>query len=247
MKIFLLLLNLSLCTYAFAIVTIKPIDIKEHPVGFSGELSFNWNLNRGNSDIDTTDAAVYIQYDMNNSLAFIKSSYSYGESAGTENLNKSFIHFRHIHKLSQHFDNELFIQQQSDAFQALTSRTLGGLGLRSHAGDPKKSGRIYFGFGAFLLTEKEILKEEDSYARSNVYISYKYSPRKNYTLAFVSYYQPRTDDSSDYLQLSTAELNLAVNKQFSIRFSLEYNVNSRPEPTVRAYDYTQKTALKYTF
>jgi len=247
MKYFLLLLSLSLSTYAFAIVTIKPMDVNEKPLGFSGELSFNSGLNRGNSDIDTTEAGLYLQYDMNNSLAFIKSSYSYGESAGVENINKSFVHFRHIHKLSKHFDDEIFIQEQSDHFQALTSRTLAGLGLRSHAGNPKNKGRIYFGAGAFLLTEKETNIEENAYARSNFYISYKYAPKKDYTVAFVSYYQPRTDRSHDYLQLTTAELNLAFTKHFSVRFSIQYNVNSLPEPGIRAYDYAQKTALKYTF
>jgi len=232
---------------AFAIVTIKPLDIGEKSLGYSGELSFSWNSNRGNSETDATDAGLYLQYDMNSSLVFLKSSYKYGESLGVKNVDKSFIHFRRIHKLFEHLDDEQFIQQQSDTFQSLTSRTLGGMGLRVHMGDPKKSGRLYLGLGAFYLTEKEIGIISKDYGRGNFYISYKFAPQKNYNFALVSYYQPRVDQSRDYLQLSTAELNLIFSKQFSVKFSVEYNVNSLPEAGVKAYDYTQKTALKYTF
>ena len=247
MKLLLLLFTFSLSTYAFAIVTIKPLDVNEKPQGFSGELSFSWASNRGNSEIDTTEAGLYLQHDRNNSLAFIKSSYSYGEAAGVKNIDKSFIHFRHIHKLSSHFDDEIFIQKQRDLFQKLNSRVLAGAGLRIHAGDPKKMGRIYLGAGAFTLTEEEQTVAKNSYERGNFYLSYKYAPQKNYTLALVSYYQPRTDRSSDYLQLSTAELNLAITKEFSIKLSVQYNVNSMPETGVSAYDFAQKTALKYSF
>ena len=243
----LLPLYLLLLSSVFAIVTIKPIDIGEKPLGYSGELSFSWKSNRGNSEIDTTDAGIYLQRDFNNSLYFVKSSYSYGEADGTKNIDKSFVHLRRIHKLSEHFDDEQFIQQQSNAFQDLTLRTLSGAGLRVHTGDPKTSGRLYFGFGAFYLIEKERSFPEETYARSSFYLSYKYAPRKDYTFALISYYQPHIERSSDYLQLSTMELNLAFNKSFSVKFSVEYNVNSLPVLGVKPYDYSQTTAFKYKF
>lgn len=247
MKQLFLLLILAFCTHSLAIVTIKPMDINEKPLGFSGELSLSSNSNRGNSDTDATDTGVYLQYDRNNSLIFLKSSYKYGKTLDVKNIDKSFIHLRRIHKLVSHLDDEQFMQQQSDTFQSLNSRTLGGMGLRVSMGNPKKSGRIYIGLGAFYLTEKEVGSVSKDYGRGNLYISYKFAPQKRYDFSLVSYYQPRVNQSHDYLQLSTAELNLAFNKQFSIKFSVEYNVNSLPEVGVKAYDYSQKTALKYTF
>lgn len=243
---FLLLFSLLLIP-AFAIVTIKPMDIGEKALGYSGEFSFAWTSNRGNSETDTTQAGLYVQKDFNRSLYFIKGSYKYGENAGQKNIDNSFIHLRRIHKLSTHVDDEQFTQQQSDTFQNLTLRTLVGAGLRIHRGDPKKYGRFYLGLGGFYLTEKEQGLGEADYGRGNFYLSYKYAPRKDYTFALVTYYQPRMDQSSDYLQLSTAELNLAFNKSFSIRFAVNYNVNSHPLPGVNAYDYSQTTALKYKF
>lgn len=241
------LLSFLFYQQAFAIVTIKPHDVGENPLGWSGELSFTWNSDRGNSETDTTEAGLYLQYDMNNSLVFLKGSYNYGESLGVKNIDKSFMHVRRIHKLFAHLDDEQFIQEQQDSFQSLQLRTLAGAGLRLHMGNPKKIGRLYFGLGAFYLTEKENNLAEANYGRGNFYISYKFAPQKDLTFSLVSYYQPRVDQKDDYLQLSTAELNIDFNKRFSVIFSVNYNINSLPALGVKPYDYSQKTALKYKF
>ncbi len=234
-------------TPLWAIVTIKPLDVGEKRPGYSGELAFSWKSNRGNSEVDSTDAGIYLQKDFEASLYFIKGSYKYGEASGETNVDNSFVHIRRIHKLFTHLDDEQFIQQQSDEFQSLKRRTLAGTGLRVHMGEPKTSGRLYFGFGGFYLVEKEKNRLEDEYGRGNFYLSYKYTPSKDVTFALVSYYQPRMDQSSDYLQLSTMELNIAINSSFAVKLSIEYNVNSLPEPGVKAYDYAQTTAFKYKF
>jgi hypothetical protein len=240
---FILLLQTSL----FAIVTVKPLDIGEKPEGYSGELSFSWNVNEGNSNTDARSAGLYLQQDYNESLLFIKASYDYGESLGTNYMDKSFLHARRIHRLYEHIDDEVFMQEQSDAFQSLTSRTLVGAGLRWHNGDANKSGRFYLGLGAFYLTELETNLPEEHYARANFYFSYKYAPSNQYTFAFVSYYQPRADDTSDYLLLSTGEINIALSEKLALKFSMSYNVNSDPALGVVPEDYSQNTAIKYTF
>ena len=231
----------------FAIVTIKPLDVGEDKPGFSGEFALSLDVNRGNSETDSSALGLYIKHDRNNSLIFLKSSYDHGQSAGLVNIDKSFIHVRHIHKLSKTIDDEFFIQQQNDTFQSLNSRAMLGAGLRISTGNPKKTGRIYFGIGAFYLTESETNLPIASYVRTNTYLSYKFDPKTNYNFSLVSYYQPKMSDKSDYLLQTTAEFNLNINKDLAIKLSISYNENSRPVSGVEPYDYSQTTSLKYKF
>lgn len=247
MKKLLLLLSILSHTSLFAIVTIKPLDIGEHPLGNSGEVTFSWKLNNGNTNTDALSAGIYLQHDFKESLYFIKTSYDYGESLGITYMDKSFIHARRIHKVIDYLDDEVFLQQQSDTFQSLTSRTLGGAGLRLYNGDINKTGRFYIGIGAFYLTEIETGIEAKNYARANIYISYKYALSKLSTFSLVSYYQPRFGDSKDYLQLTTAELTLSFTKSLALKLSVQYNVNNDPAQGVSPFDYAQTTALTYKF
>ncbi len=231
----------------FAIVSIKPLDVGEKPAGFSGEFIFSLSNNRGNTDTDATDTGLTLQYDRNSSLLFFKASYQYGESQGVTNIDKSFGHIRHIHKLSGHWDDELFLQQQQNAFQSLNGRTLGGAGLRLNGGDPKTTGRAYLGVGAFHVIERVENISKEHFERANIYLSYKYTPKKDTTVALVTYYQPRLDDSSDYMQLSTMQIDLKVTENISFKISFDYTYDSKPALGVGTYDYSQTTALKYKF
>ena len=246
MKKFLLAVCI-LHSYLFAIVSIKPLDIGEESVGFSGDVMLAVSSNRGNSDTDAIDTGLALQYDANQTLTFIKASYKYGEANSETNIDKSFIHLRNIYKISTHFDWESFAQHQRNAFQSLTSRLLLGGGTRINGYLPLLGGKAYFGLGAFHVQEEETSLEITRFTRANIYLSYKLKATKNLSMAVVSYYQPRFGNTEDYLLLTTAQFDFTINKSFALKLSINHIMDSIPAQGVSTYDFSQTTALKYNF
>lgn len=242
-----LLLLLFCLESLFAIVTIKPADVGEKKPGISGAVLLSLNTYRGNTDTDATDIGGVIQFDTNHTVSFIKASYSYGEANGITNTNKAFIHTRNIYALFKDMDSELFYQLQNNAFQNLNLRMLLGMGARLHVGDPLFSGRGYLGLGIMHVTEEEQNSAQNDFEHYNIYLSYKLTPYPDMTLALVSYYQPRINDASDYLLLSTAEFDYAINKKLTLTFSVNYSVDSKPASGVKPEDFSQHTALNFKF
>ena len=242
-----LLFSLLLINSLLAIVSIQPRDVGEKPSGLSGDLAFSLNGTRGNTENNLIDTGASLQYDFNNSLIFFNGSYKYGVSLGIKNVDSAFYHLRNIHKLSKHFDDELFVQEQNNAFLDLTSRTIAGAGIRYSAGDSNTTGKFYLGLGAFNVTEKEIGTNLTNFNRTNIYFSYKYTPSKTTTLALVNYYQPKFTDASDYLQFSTLEFTFGLTSNLAFVITSSFKKDSKPAAGIESYDYSQSTALKYKF
>lgn len=242
--LFLLFFTLNML---FAIVDIKPVDVGEKEQGFSGEVLLALSNYRGNTNTDATDVGTTLRYDTNKSVTFMKGSYNYGEANGVRNINKAFVHVRNIYEFLPKMDNELFYQLQSNEFQNLVSRELLGIDERFHVGDPIFSGRGYLGVGLMHVREIETGKSVTNYERYNIYLSYKFAPRPNITLAFIAYYQPRLDDFSDYLVLSTGQIDIVLTQKLTLKMTLNYSEDSQPAAGVEPYDFSQKTALSYKF
>lgn len=240
-------LFLVLLTSVHAIVTIKPVDVGGKKAGLSGELVGAYSIHKGNTDLSATDIGGAIQLDTNTTVSVVKASYKRGDAKEVLTINQGFLHARFITTVHSVFDGEMFVQEQFNTFTKLISRTLLGTGTRINIGQATTYGKGYLGLGGFYAAELEENTPFDYYVRGNIYLSYTYDYQKVISVALVGYYQPRVTNFSDFLVLSTGQLELKLHKKLSLLLSFTFNYDSKPATGISSYDVAQTTALKFHF
>ena len=233
---------------AQAIVTIAPADIGDKP-GVSGILKGSFETQRGNSDVESYNSGLRVQYDNNKSyLIWSDLTFAYGKSSGKTNTNKKYAHIRYIHHLYEKtVDWEAFLQAQTNEFTNTKERYLSGAGVRLLI-NQKNFGKLHFGLGAYVehIAYTTIDPTEND-TRINSYIAYKKSFQNQSSLSYVLYYQPKVDAINDYLLSSALEFNILIYKQLYLNFLIDYNYNATPVEGIKPEDVSQKTSLIYKF
>ncbi len=248
----LLLITLITTQYLFALVTITPVEIGEK-AGISGKAEVGLETKRGNTDKDNYKASLRVTYDEAiDYVAWGEISGEYGKSNGVEDTNKLFLHLRYIHTLTDNQDlrYELFMQVQSDDFKQISSRTLIGSGLRYKIFSSVEDGNGYFGLGGFyenIIYKNSATDPDEDNARLNTYLTYSLDFSQKSKFSTTIYYQPKTNDFSDYIQSSQLELKLHVFKELFLKFKTSWDVDSRPPTGIKKSDFTQTTSFVFNF
>ncbi len=244
--IIVLLLSASI---ANAIMTIVPVELGNKP-GFSGKISASLETKRGNTEKDEYNAGVLLQYDNNKSYVIWSDfSGSYGEASGERNTNKSYAHLRYIHTLYEKiFDWELYVQSESNEFTKIENRVLSGGGLR-YKFLHNDYGRLYVGIGTFYESI-HYTTDTDPYEvnlRINSYFAYTKNFANKSSIGYVLYYQPNTEEFSDYILSHAIELNVNIYKELYLSFVFYHDVDEKPALGVEKVDITQKTSFIFSF
>jgi len=233
----------------FAIIDVAPIDFGDKPDGFSGSAYGSFQKKRGNTDKTEQEYGGRIQYDTANSITWIQGSKESTEVRDTKTDDNSYLQLRYIHQLySPAFAWEGFAQTKQDKFKSLQERLLYGAGLRFRLYKSEEYGRFFLGLGAF--------HEEISYTDSNPdeknnrlssYISYEKKINKTFEISFISYFQPKLDDESDYISATLAEMTIHLTQVLDLSYILEYDYDSTPPLDVQKSDTKQKLSFIYRF
>lgn len=240
------LIFLAFITYSFAIVSIEPKDIGDKAPGVSGDVGLSVEINRGNTDTSSYSVSGLVQIDKNHCLCFAKASYEYGKSGGEKNKDRAFLHLRHLEKINDDNVWEFFGQLQKDEFKDQKLRAILGTGERYRFYN-KNDGKAYLGIGAFYEKEKIENHETKDYFRGNFYISFKKRFNENVKMAFVSYYQPKLDEFSDYESISSLEFSIKLSKKLDLLIISNYDYDSKPPSDIKKYDFTHKMGISYKF
>ncbi|MCW8894575.1 DUF481 domain-containing protein [Sulfurimonas sp.] len=248
----LILITLITTQYLFALVSIAPVEIGAKP-GLSAEVEAGLETKRGNTDKDNYKASIRATYDENSSyVMWGELSGEYGKSNGVEDTNKAFSHVRYIHALTdnENLRYELFGQLENDDFRNIKSRVLGGAGLRYKIFNSQEKGKGYAGFGGFYegirYTNPLIDPAEDN-TRLNSYLAYSIGFNNKASFSCTLYYQPKTNDFSDYVQSSELELKLNIFEELYLKFNASWNVDSKPPVGVEKSDFVQTTSFVFNF
>lgn len=240
------LIFLIFFTYSFAIVSIEPKDIGEKEPGVSGEIGASLEINRGNTDTTSTSISARVQIDKDHCLCFATLSYEYGESSGEKNKDRAFLHLRHLEKINEDNVWEFFGQLQKDEFKDQKLRALLGTGERYRFYN-NNDGKAYLGIGAFFEREKIENEDKKDYFRGNFYISFKKRFNENVKMAFISYYQPKLDEFSDYESINSLEFTVKLSDKLNLLILTKYDYDSRPPKDIKKYDFSQKIGISYNF
>lgn len=235
-----------------AIVNMDGLHFENKEEKFSADIDLTVSGSTGNSTTSKASLNTQLNWIDENSINMVIFGYKYGESNNVRSVNKSFIHYRYIHKLNNSLDWELFTQLETNEFTRLSYRGLMGAGVRFSIANSDKH-RAFLGAGAFYSNE-EIeftpgLTDDgvEEITRANFYFLSKYNITPAISFSNVIYYQPRLNRISDYRALLETKLDIKIHKDLSFRLSLDIEHDSEPSQTIKSTDVSYMTGLVIKF
>lgn len=247
-----LIFSLFISTSLFALVSIAPVDIGSKP-GVSGNVSGSFSSKSGNTQKDEYSLGMRLQYDQGSDyLTWGTFTYDYGKSNGTKNEDKIYAHLRYIHALDASGDWtwELFLQSEQDKFKDINERSLAGAGGRWRFMDSQEWGKGYAGMGGFAekidYSHTELNPNEQN-SRLNSYVALTKSFISGSKVSYIGYFQPKFNETSDYVSSQSAELILPIVGQLNLSLSAKYLYDSRPAVGVDKRDTAYLTSLLWQF
>ncbi len=232
---------------AFAIINIENIRVQRKEDGFSGQLDIDATLQRGNTNNTRIGFGSRLQWIRGNKTNFLVLNHDYGERSGARDINKSFLHGRHIVQRSSKWAWEAFGQLEQNEFTRLSLRTLAGAGGRRTLGEEADKSAIYLGLGGFYSTERLDDNSTINLVRANVYLVVKHAFNENTHFIGTAYYQPAVGEVGDFRALGQIALGIAISKKLVLKLSLDIAHDSQPPTGVKSTDSSFRTGIEYRF
>ena len=246
-------LVLWMCTAPlYALITITPVELGEDP-GYSGKVGVSLSTKRGNSDTDAYKFASRLMYDNNESyVTWLQIAGEYGKASGVKNVQKLYAHLRYIHNITDKYHvYELAAQTEEDEFRLIQHRRLVAGGYRQRFFQDDKKFKVFVGLGVIFENIRYISPQEnpdENNLRASTYASLSYEFKEDMSTSFISYYQPKLDEFSDFVTVNSLQLKLKIIDELYLNFTLHYNYDSKPAIGVASkYDFSQDTAFIYEF
>lgn len=236
---------------AFAVVDIASVDFGEKEEGLSGSVYGSFQTKRGNTDRDESEYGGRIQLDTKKTITWLQGEVEHDESSDTTTDDNAFIHLRHIRQIiNPSWAMEFYGQLKKDKFKNLQKRQLMGMGPRVKLADSKEYGKLFFGLS--LMDERinytqNSTDENEHNLRLSSYLSYKMKVNNNLEFSLLSYYQPKVNETSDYLATSLAEMTIHLSKVIDLSYLLEFDYDTRPPQGIYKTDVRQKLSFVYRF
>lgn len=235
-----------------AIVNMDGLHFDNQEDTFSADVDLSVSGSTGNSTSSKAALNTQLNWIDENSINLAILGYQYGENNNVRNVNKSFIHYRYIHKLNNSIDWELFTQLETNEFTRLSYRGLLGSGIR-YSITNSETHRAFLGAGAFHSKEEieftQGLTDDgiEEITRANLYFLSKYKITSTMSFSNVIYYQPRLNRLSDYRALLESKLDIKIHKDLTFRLSLDVEHDSEPSQTIKSTDVSYMTGLVIKF
>ena len=235
-----------------AIVNMDNVHFKQQQEGVSGSIEFQASSSSGNTRSSNVSFDNQIQWNSQQHINLVVLGYEYGETDDTRNLNKSFIHARHVYHYAEPMDLEFFAQAEENEFTRLKYRGLLGGGIRLPFAEYENHS-AYLGLGGFREVEKTESNSTDTAemvnrtGRWNIYLMSRYRLGDRIKFSNTLYWQPRMADSADRRALFISRLTIMTTRQFSMQFSFESVYDSLPPVGVEKKDSRLKTGFSYSF
>lgn len=238
--------------HARAIVSMEDIHLGKPPDGFSGSFDFDLAFEGGNTESSGAGTGVKLQWTQDAITDFILADYAYAESAGVRSKNKGFMHYRHIHQLTDQLAWEGFGQLSFNEFTNLNSRALAGGGVRMAIGEVNDNKAMYLGLGAFyeyetLDTSLSVEARTEEALRANTYLVFKYSFNQHVSLVSTTYYQPKINEAGDFRGIEDFTLVSKLSDASALKVGVDIAHDSESPPGIKRTDSAMKVGIVINF
>jgi putative salt-induced outer membrane protein YdiY len=243
----LVLVSLLFASPALAIVNIENIRAKEPEEGFSGNLAVGIDLESGNTNRSRVALGARTQWKRGEVLDFLVFNFDYGASGSVTDVNKSFIHGRHIVTMSPRWAWEAYGQVQQDEFRRLNFRGLLGGGLRNTLYRSGDRTVVYLGLGALFEQEELDDNSVDQTTRGSFYLSIKHEVKKDINLISTTYLQPAINRPGEFRASEQAAVTVGLTDTLDLKLALDVYHDSEPPIGVETTDIKFTTGIAYRF
>ena len=234
------------------IVNMNGLHFDKSADKFSADVDLLFTGTSGNTDSSATAINSQFSWVTDNNINLVLFGAKEGSSNGLRNINKAFSHYRYIQNISNLIDWEVFAQIESNEFTRLSSRGLLGAGIRFNISN-NQNHHGFLGVGAFKSREEIEFKAGysddgiENLTRFNFYLLSKYKVKPTVEFSNAVYYQPDSNQFSDYRALIQSKLDFIISKKLSFRISLDAEYDSVPSETIEKSDVSYTAGIKYSY
>ncbi len=242
------LLFVCFASNASAIVTVSNLRFDNTNSEFVGSFEADIRGASGNTDNSALHLGTNLIWRRSHYINLMIIGYDYGESNNKRNINKTFIHARHIQQYNSTFDWEIFTQIEQNEFTRLSRRKLLGGGIRLAVAT-----NGYLGIGAFYFTERLDKADfttdnlNDDGIRYNAYWSGDYNFNEATLFESQLYYQPKSDDFNDYRVLFNGSIKVNISQNLGLKISIAVIHDNRPPQNIEQTDFSYRSGIEYNF
>ena len=235
-----------------AIVSMQSLHLDDPKPGWRGGVDLGLSGALGNTENFRLNGGAIILNYHNKVTHYLSVNSVYGESFGEEDQNKSFVHVRRIHDMSDRWSWELFGQAENNKFARLNLRALAGTGGRFKVINDG-SNTLFTGFGAFYSLEdiEELATDNEGGTHKNItgnfYVIYRRNFSNNAEFVSTSYFQPRFDKLDDARVMENATFKYKLSADMSLKLSLDVVYDSQPPASIKKTDINYSTGIEYNF
>jgi putative salt-induced outer membrane protein YdiY len=243
---------MSCMSWAQAIVNMDNLHFRSFQTGFSGAADLMLSGSSGNTENSLISLNSQMQWNTDTAINLLLIGSDYGKSSGERNVNKHFIHGRHIRRWLENIDYEFFAQVEKNEFTRLSRRSLLGAGYRFSFANGQAT-RVILGAGAFHSVEdiepRTGLTDDatEKLTRGNFYLLSRHNINKQLKLSNVLYYQPDLSNTADYRLLYEGDISVKINESLDMKVSLDITHDSMPPQTIEETDASLKVGLQVNF
>jgi putative salt-induced outer membrane protein YdiY len=238
---------------ALAIVDMENVHLGKKQEGISGSFELSAYTTSGNTEKEEVSLGARLEWNRELHTLFGVVNYSYGENQDEVNIDKGFVHLRHVYQFHDVVASEIFAQSSQDKFRRLNYRGILGAGIRYNLFEQQDTSAVFLGAGAFY--EKESLTRDDNdtedvvteTGRANFYLVMKFRISDSTSFVSSTYYQPDLRYSVDYRVSENAGLIININKELAVKLGISATHDSQPPQDVEPTDATYTTSILYQF
>ncbi|MBI60616.1 hypothetical protein CL657_05325 [bacterium] len=221
----------------------------DQPLGLSQTASLTLDFLTGNTKVLRFQPEYYIAYRLNSQLKkewFCIANKRYSKNQDTIIQDNSFSHLRYIAYINTKLRYDVFFQNESNRFTALSQRWL--LGTASGIDIINQKNHQYtINLGLMLEAETLLNTNKNQVYRITHSHHYNYTVLDRFSLFLTSYFQPALHDWTDIRALlqSTLQWKLIDPLHFSISVSADYDSGVSSE--IKPYDIAFKQYLSFHY
>lgn len=241
------LMLVSMPSLTQAIVNIERMRAASPEPGFTGQVDINANFQSGNTRRTRYGFGSRLQWYRNSTNRFLVINHDLGETGGNRDINKTFLHGRHVSTINNTWAWEGFAQWEQNEFTRLIYRALTGVGMRRTFKYKADITAVYLGVGGFYSTEMLDDNSFNNHIRANLYLIFKHAINPHVRIISTTYYQPAADAPGDFRFLQQAAVAITINKKLDLTLSINIEHNSQPPASVQATDTSIRTGIQYRF
>ena len=210
--------------------------------GWSGAIELEYDYNKSTEiDMEFINSS-FLQWNNETWTVFLLNEIDFNRAGDKDFANNSLQHFRISYHVKDNYAIESFVQNQHDLVHNIENRGLAGLGVRT-----KLPVLDIIGISAFFEYEELVDSLSNEDVRLSVYNQLSFNISEKIKFSNSVYYQPKTEDFSDYRLALEASISIPLSKKlfFTNSFSLAHDTH--PANDIPNTTYQIKNSLKYEF